>query len=76
MPRDVLLFHTTRMAHMVASCVGCGQCEDVCPRDIPLGSLFPVVAARVQELFEYVPGRSLEEQPPLMTFKEEELSPL
>ncbi len=35
--------------------------------------LFRFAGARVQELFEYVPGRSPEEEPPLVIFREKEL---
>ena len=28
---DTLLFHLTRLNHMVSSCVGCGLCEGTCP---------------------------------------------
>ncbi len=73
MPTDTLLFHLTRMTHMGASCVGCGACEEACPSDIPLLKLFQLIGSNVQELFDYVPGRSLEDELPLATFKEDEL---
>ena len=72
MPTDTLLFHLTRMNHMVTSCVGCGLCEEACPNDIPLLKLFRTVAHNAQQLFDYVPGRSLDEELPLTTFQEEE----
>jgi formate dehydrogenase subunit beta len=37
---DTLLFHLTRLNHMVTSCVGCGICTDVCPVDIPVSTVF------------------------------------
>lgn len=72
MPTDTLFFHLTRMNHIATSCVGCGACEDACPNDIPLLKLFRTVAHNAQQLFGYVPGRSLEEELPLTTFREEE----
>lgn len=72
MPTDTIFYHLTRMAHMGLSCVGCGQCSNACPNDIPVMELFRTVAARTQESFEYVPGRSLDEPPPLSVFKEDE----
>ncbi len=74
MPTDTLLFHITRMNHMGVSCVGCGSCEEACPNDIPVAKLFRLVGADLQKLFEYVPGRSLDDELPLTTFREEELA--
>ncbi len=73
MPADTLLFHLTRMTHMVASCVGCGACEEACPNGIPLLKIFQLTGYNVQKLFEYIPGRSLEDELPPTAFKEDEL---
>ncbi len=72
MPSDTLLFQLTRMNHMVTSCVGCGMCESACPSDLPLTLMFRAVGDKVQELFDYLPGASLEEELPVATFKEDE----
>jgi formate dehydrogenase subunit beta len=73
MPQDTLLFHITRLNHMVSSCVRCGMCEEACPNDLPVALLFASMAENVQKLFEYVPGRDPKEPLPLSTFKEKEL---
>lgn len=73
MPVDTVLYHLTKMNHMACSCVACGLCEQACPMDIPLGRIYSRVGRNVQALFDYVPGRSLEEELPVTTFKEEEL---
>ncbi len=73
MPTDTLLFHLTRMTHMGASCVGCGACEEACPSDIPLLKMFQLIGDKVQKLFEYTPGRSLDDELPPTAYKEEEL---
>ena len=73
MPADTILYHLTRMNHMATSCVGCGQCESGCPSRLPLTAIFRSVGQKVQALYDYVPGRSLQEEPPVMTFREDEL---
>ena len=73
MPVDTVLYHLTKMNHMASSCVACGLCEQACPMDIPLGRIYSRVGRHVQALFDYVPGRSLDEELPVTTFKEEEL---
>jgi formate dehydrogenase subunit beta len=73
-PTDMLLYHITRMNHMISSCVGCGQCESACSNDIPVAKIFTVLGDKIQDIFEYVPGRSLDEELPLATFKEDELT--
>lgn len=72
-PTDTLLFHLTRMNHMIASCVGCGICESACPNDIPLGKIYAVLRRQVQKLYDYEAGRSLEEPLPMSVFFEKEL---
>ena len=76
MPADSLLFHLVRLNHMSASCVGCGLCEDACPNDIAVMKLFRLVGLRVQRLFDYLPGRSLDDELPLTAYREEEFSEL
>ncbi len=72
MPADTLLFHITRMNHMMTSCVQCGICEDSCPVSIGLSILFKKVSRNAQAAFDYLSGRSLEEPLPLVTFREDE----
>ena len=72
MPADTLFFHVTRMIHMGLSCVGCGQCSNACPNDIPLAELFKMVGEKAQKGFAYSPGKNEEEAPPLSIFMENE----
>ncbi len=73
MPADTLVFHLTRMSHMGSSCVSCGMCESACPSDIPVSSLFTMIGQDLQAMFEYVPGVSPDDEPPVKVFKEDEL---
>ncbi len=72
MPADTMLFHLTRLNHMVLSCVGCGMCTEACPSELPVGQVFRSVGQNVQAKFDYLPGRSLDEPLPLITFKADE----
>jgi formate dehydrogenase subunit beta len=72
MPTDTAFFHITRLAHMSTACVGCGQCSNACPNDIPVMELFRSVAEKTQKGFDYEAGRSIDEKPPLAEFREEE----
>lgn len=74
MPSETLLFHLTRMNHMMTSCVACGICEDSCPAGIALLPLFKKVSGNVQAEFGYLSGRSLEEELPLVVFREDEFT--
>ncbi len=74
MPPDKLLFHLTRMSHVATSCVACGRCESACPNGIPLGRIYQRVSTAAQEALSYAAGRSLDDDLPLTTFREDELS--
>ena len=76
LPTDTLLFHLTRLNHMATSCVGCGMCESACPSELPVALIFRAVGQETQAIFDYRPGRSLEEEVPVSTFREDELTEL
>jgi formate dehydrogenase subunit beta len=72
MPTDTLFYHLTRLAHMSTACVGCGQCSNACPNDIPVMDVFRTVSRYTQQAFDYEAGRQPDEPPPLSVFKESE----
>ncbi|MCD6152153.1 MAG: 4Fe-4S dicluster domain-containing protein, partial [Deltaproteobacteria bacterium] len=73
MPANTVMFHLTRLNHMVMSCVGCGLCDTACPNDIPVMSLFRTVGLQAQKMMDYEPGRSYDEPAPATTFQDSEL---
>ena len=76
MPSDTVFYHITRLAHMSTACIGCGQCTNACPNNIPVMEIFRTIAASTQGAFDYEAGRSLEDEPPLSVFREKEFSEL
>lgn len=72
LPADTMLFHLTRLNHMVLSCVGCGMCTSCCPAELPVGVVFRAIGQETQAVFDYAPGRDVEEPLPLVTFREDE----
>lgn len=72
LPADTVFYHLTRLAHMSTACVGCGQCSNACPNDIPVMELFRSVAEKTQNAFGYEAGRSVDDAPPLSVFRENE----
>ena len=74
LPTDKLLFHLTRMSHVATAWVAGGQCEAACPSRIPLGEVYQKISTAAQEALGYEAGRSLDDELPLTTFREEELS--
>ena len=74
MPPGSLLFHVTRMQHMILSCVSCGLCEQACPNGIPLMDLLISVAENAQRALDYRPGKDIQEKSPMVVYQEDEYS--
>jgi len=72
MPTDTVFYHLTRLAHMSTACIGCGQCSNACPNQIPVMEIFRTVAHYTQKAFDYEAGRNVDEEPPLSVFREAE----
>ena len=55
--------------HLAGRCTDCGECERVCPMDIPLMLLNKKVEKDIKELFDYLAGVDIDEKPLLAMFK-------
>jgi len=73
-PPGTIYYQLGRLSHISISCVACGACDDVCPVDIPVSIIFKKVGESVQKMFDYIPGKDVEEEIPLITFKKDELT--
>jgi formate dehydrogenase subunit beta len=59
-------YHLVRAYHTVAKCVGCTECEQACPAGIPLTVLYTLLRRDAEQMYGYVPGRSVDDLPPLV----------
>ena len=50
------MFHLIRFAHIADSCVNCGQCEEICPMEIPNTLFMHAQQVELEDLFAYKPG--------------------
>ncbi|KZX10911.1 Coenzyme F420 hydrogenase/dehydrogenase, beta subunit C-terminal domain [Methanobrevibacter oralis] len=64
-PPHPIEFQGIRLSHMGFSCVDCGQCEDVCPVDIPVSLIFDKMQKKYCDRTGYIAGVSDDKKPPL-----------
>ncbi len=64
--QDNLIFQVIRNIHVAGRCTDCGECERVCPQNIPLRSLAKEMSNLVDEIFHYKAGLD-KNAPALMT---------
>ena len=56
-------FHLGRAYHLAARCVGCDECERVCPMELPLSTLNRKLGKEVEALFHYRAGEEATQSP-------------
>ncbi len=65
------MFHLIRYAHIASSCVNCGQCEEVCPAEIPNALFMHAQQVELEKMFGHTPGISMEL--PILAYAEEKV---
>lgn len=71
-PAGNTAWHIVRAMHLAGRCAGCGECERVCPMDIPLNLLNRKMAKELKELYDYEAGTVVLEKGPLTTFSDKD----
>ena len=50
-------FHLGRAYHLAGRCIGCNECEQVCPVDLPIGLLNLKIASVLNESYGFRAGK-------------------
>ena len=68
-PTDTKTFHFLRAYHLAGRCTDCGNCERACPMSIKVRQLTKKLEKDIIELYGYEAGLSLDQRPPLDTYR-------
>jgi ferredoxin len=65
---EKFMFHFIHALHLAGRCTECGECERVCPMEIPVSLIKEELNKITKELLDFEAGLDLEGVPPLLTF--------
>ena len=66
---DLYFYHIIRAFHIAGRCIDCGECERVCPVNIPLSLINRKIQKDLLEIFDFQSaGLSDQSERPLVSF--------
>lgn len=71
-PTDIRTFHFLRAYHCAGRCTDCGACERACPMGINVRTFTKKLEKDCLDLFGWKAGMTLEERPPLDTYRSDD----
>ena len=66
------VYHFIRAIHLTGRCIDCGECERVCPLDIPIRFLNKKLEKDAKELFDYDAGFDPDKPSLVSSFRDED----
>ncbi len=73
---EKFFYHSVRAFHLVGRCIGCGECQRICPAGVRLMLLNRQLLRDTEDLFGFKGVGVSEEPPPLLTFSKDDPDPL
>ena len=71
-PSENFGYHLVRAIHLAGRCIDCGECERVCPLDIPIRFLNKKLEKEAKKLFDYEAGFDPDKPSLVSSFKDED----
>ena len=69
-PSENAMYHMVRAMHLAGRCTDCGECERVCPVNIPLRLLNTMLEREALEMFQYTTGLDAEQPSLISSFRD------